>query len=224
MGTTQKDAGTRVWQALYQGAPSPATGTILEPTNYRTYNTPQTTPGPNGTQLLPNPGPDTQLIQSWDMTFKATNTSDYVVGQIWLRRGHNFYLIDQVRGRYNFTETVNQVRALTAKYPQAITKLIEDKANGPAVIDTLRSTTNGIIPVNPQGGKEARAHAIAPYHEAGNIHLPAPELAPWVSELTEETRAFPHGKHDDQIDAMTQAITYLAAKAQTNTGGVITLD
>lgn len=219
----KKDAGARVWQALYQGTPAPAGGAILDPTNYRTYTTPQTIPGPNGTQLLPKPGPDTQLIQSWDMTFKGTDTSDYVVGQIWLRRGKDFYLIDQVRGRYSFTETVNQVRRLTAKYPQAIAKLIEDKANGPAVIDTLRQTTNGIIPVNPQGGKEARAHAIAPYHEAGNIHLPAPELAPWIGDLIEETRAFPHGKNDDQIDALTQAITYLATRP-TTTGGVMTLD
>lgn len=220
----KKDAGARVWQALYQGAPAPAGGTILDPANYQTYTTPQVVPGPNGTMLLPKPGPGVQLIQSWDMAFKGTDTSDYVVGQIWLRRGTDFYLIDQVRGRYTFTETVQQVRRLTAKYPQAVAKLIEDKANGPAVIDTLRDTTNGIIPVNPGGGKEARAHAIAPYHEAGNIHLPAPELAPWVSDLVEETRAFPHGKNDDQVDAMTQAITYLATRAKTGGTGIMTLD
>jgi len=64
----------------------------------------------------------------------------------------------------------------------------------------------GILPVNPSGGKIARAAAVSPLIEAGNIYLPHPEYAPWVDDFIEECCAFPNGAHDDQVDAMTQAL------------------
>jgi hypothetical protein len=64
----------------------------------------------------------------------------------------------------------------------------------------------GIIPVNPSGGKIARAQAISPLVEAGNVYLPHPDYAPWVNDFIEECVQFPNGAHDDQVDAMTQAI------------------
>jgi len=86
--------------------------------------------------------------------------------------------------------------------------LIEDKANGSAVIQMLANDIPGIIPVNPGGGKVARAQAIAPLVEAGNIYLPHPEFAPWVNDFIEECVQFPNGVNDDQVDAMTQALLW----------------
>ncbi len=62
----------------------------------------------------------------------------------------------------------------------------------------------GLLPINPQGGKVARAHAVSPLIEAGNVYLPHPEWQPWVNDFIEECAAF--GAHDDQVDAMTQAL------------------
>jgi predicted phage terminase large subunit-like protein len=64
----------------------------------------------------------------------------------------------------------------------------------------------GIIAVNPNGGKTARAQAISPLVEAGNVYLPHPDYAPWVKDFIEECAQFPNGAHDDQVDAMTQAL------------------
>ena len=64
----------------------------------------------------------------------------------------------------------------------------------------------GILPVNPYGGKVARAAAVSPLIEAGNVYLPHPQFMPWVNEFIEECAAFPNGAHDDQVDAMTQAL------------------
>ena len=64
----------------------------------------------------------------------------------------------------------------------------------------------GILPVNPQGGKIARAAAVSPLIEAGNVFLPHPDYAPWVNDFIEECVQFPNGAHDDQVDAMTQAL------------------
>src|SRR5262249_12643569 len=64
----------------------------------------------------------------------------------------------------------------------------------------------GLIPVNPEGGKLARAAAVSPLIEAGNVYLPHPQMFPWVDGFIEECAAFPNGAHDDQVDAMTQLL------------------
>ena len=147
-----------------------------------------------------------EQIQSWDCSFKDLETSDFVVGQVWGRVGADFFLGDQVRDRMDCPTTVRAVRELSERYPGSLAKLIEDKANGSAVIQMLKHEIEGILPVNPEGGKVARAMAVSPLIEAGNVYLPHPSIAPWVNDFTEECAAFPNGAHDDQVDAMTQAL------------------
>ncbi len=147
-----------------------------------------------------------ERAQSWDCSFKDLDTSDYVVGQVWGRIGSYFLLLDQVRGRMDCPATVKAVRELSAKWPGCSAKLIEDKANGSAVIQMLGREIPGLLPVNPGGGKVARAAAVSPLIEAGNVYLPHPDYAPWVEDFIEECAAFPNGAHDDQVDAMTQLL------------------
>ncbi len=98
---------------------------------------------------------------------------------------------------------------MAAKWPQARLKLIEEKANGPAIISALRREISGIVPVNPQGSKEARLNAVAPDIEAGNVYIPDPSIAPWIHDYVEELAAFPSGANDDQVDATSQALDRL---------------
>ena len=147
-----------------------------------------------------------ETIQSWDCTFKDLDTSDYVVGQVWGHTGSVFLLGDQVRGKMDCPTTVRAVRDLRNKWPATAAILIEDKANGSAVIQMLQNEIPGLLPVNPGGGKVARAQAVSPFVEAGNVYLPHPSFAPWVNDFIEECVAFPNGAHDDQVDAMTQAL------------------
>ena len=63
-----------------------------------------------------------------------------------------------------------------------------------------------MIAVQPAGGKVARASAVCPQIESGNVYLPHPAMAPWIEAFIEECAAFPNGAHDDQVDAMTQAL------------------
>jgi len=191
--------GSRDWAALYQGHPSPAEGSILRRGWWRTY------PLPPGDAAL---GME-RIVQSWDCAFKDADTADYVVGQVWGRKGPNAYLLDQVRARMDFPSTVRAVKGLSAKWPRCTAKLIEDKANGTAVLQTLKREIPGLIPVEPEGGKVARANAVAPFIEAGNVFLPDPQHAPWIHDFVEECAAFPGGRHDDQVDAMSQALGWL---------------
>jgi predicted phage terminase large subunit-like protein len=186
------EVGSRTWAALYQQRPSPASGNIFNRKWWQYYKT------------MPDLSNFDEIVGSWDCTFKDNNDSDYVVGQVWGRIGANKYLLDQVRDRMDFTATKRAIEAQYAKWPYMQAIYIEDKANGSAVIQTLQNDIPGIIPVNPQGGKIARASAISPQVEAKNVYLP--KDAEWVSDFVEEATAFPNGKHDDSVDSMTQAL------------------
>lgn len=192
--------GDYFWSAMYQQTPKPGDGQIFHEEFARYY--------------LPKDLPDTfdEVIHSWDMTFKDSDGTDYVVGQVWGKKGANAYLLYQIRKRMSFTETLKAVKLLAEKYPQARRKLVEDKANGPAVIDTLKTTVSGLVPIEPDGSKIARAHACTAEWEAGNVWLPHKDIAPWVTETVEEITTFPFAGHDDTVDAMTQALRYLYQK------------
>lgn len=203
----QAQVGSRTWSALYQQSPLVEDGGYFQRGWWRYY--------------LRAPVRLDEVLQSWDMAFKGTGSSDFVVGQVWGRSGADRYLLDQVRGRWDFPRTLEAVRSLSDRWPEARVRLVEDKANGPAVIDTLRRELQGLVPVEPQGGKVARAAAVSHQVEGGNVWLPArsiaddgtPVLDPWVRDFIEEAAAFPTGTHDDQVDAMTQALLRLGRGA-----------
>jgi predicted phage terminase large subunit-like protein len=128
---------------------------------------------------------------------------------VWAAVGADRFLLDQRRERMDMPRTVEAIRAVSEKWPQGAAKLVEDRANGPAVIASLQHEIAGLIGVNPEGGKIARAAAVSPQIEAGNVYLPHPALAPWVEGLVEECTSFPNAAHDDQVDALTQALNRL---------------
>jgi predicted phage terminase large subunit-like protein len=201
--TTKAATAPRIWTSLYQGRPSPEAGDVLQRQWWKRYDVPVWTR--ENSSYLVDGG---ELIQSWDMTFKDTSSSDFVVGQVWLHRGADAFLVDQVRARMTFTDTIAALRKLTAKWPQTTAKLVEATANGPAVIDSLKAEIGGLIPVNPgKDSKTGRARSVSPFVEAGNVHLPSERIALFgVEALIEECAAFPNGSHDDQVDALSQAL------------------
>ena len=165
--------------------------------------------------------------QSWDMTFKDTKGSDYAVGQVWGLKGSEAFLLDQVRAHMDFPAACDAVIKLAWKWPKAGAKWIEDAANGPAVIQSLRKQVPGLIPLKPSGSKEARAHAVTPFVVAGNVYLPHPRQCEWTKDLLGELTQFPRSKYDDQTDALTQALSNLlllgiqisSRACRSNTGG-----
>jgi predicted phage terminase large subunit-like protein len=122
--------------------------------------------------------------------------------------------MDAVAKRMSFVETIAAIEDMTERHPEAVLKLIEDKANGPAIISMLNLKVGGMVPVDPKNSKEvsgggskvARASAVSPLLESGNIFLPcsgfnpdgSPILDRWVRDIVEECAAFPLGEFDDQ--------------------------
>lgn len=190
--------GERDWAALYQQHPVPDGGGLFKEQWIQYY------------RQADLPSKFDKLVTSWDMTFKDGAGSDYVVGQVWGRAGAKFYLLDQVRGQMDFVKTKAAFVSLAEKWPHAVRKLVEDKANGPAIISELRDKVAGIIPITPKESKEARAYAVSTLWEAHNVYIPDPQETKWVGrDFIPELLSFPAGAHDDQVDAMTQALSDL---------------
>ena len=188
--------GAYTWNAMYQQNPTPPDGRIVSRDWLRYYDT--------------APGTFDEVLQSWDLAFDKSDTSSFVVGQVWGRKGADKYLLDQYRERSDFVQTIAAIEQMSAKWPQAQLKLVERKANGAAVLSTLRNKVSGLVPVNPQGSKLARLHAVSPQLEAGNVHLPT--TAQWTRDVVEELVGFPSHAHDDQVDALTQALERLGTQ------------
>jgi predicted phage terminase large subunit-like protein len=188
--------GSYAYSAQFLQQPAPAGGGLLKKSWFRFYTE--------------QPADLTGHMLSIDCSFKETQTSDFVVVQVWGRRGADKFLLDQYRKRADFVATVAAVRAMSQRWPQACRKLIENKANGEAVISSLKHEIAGIVPFNPRESKEARVSAIAPQVEAGNVYLPHPSIAPWIDEFLHEASSFPVGAHDDVVDAMSQALAVMA--------------
>ena len=187
--------GVYAWSGQAQQRPTPAEGGLFLRDRWRYY------------WRAELPERFDEVIQSWDMAFKKTDDSSRVAGHVWARAGADKYLLHRVCQRMEFTETCQAVLDMTALCPQALRKLVEDKANGPAVISMLRSKVPGLMPVEPEGSKEARAQTASVHQQAGNLLLPHPEECPWVSELVEILAGVPRGEWDD-ADAMAQALIY----------------
>jgi len=201
--------GSRTHDAQERQNPQAAGGIIFKRENWRFYD--------NLEELIAR-GFD-EMLQSWDLSFKGTSDSDFVVGQVWGRRAADHFFLDQFRDQVGVLGTMSAIEMMTSKWPRATRKLVEDKANGPAVIELLRTKVPGLIAVNPQGGKIVRARAAEPFQESGNLWLPSPRIAPWVEDFISRSAQFPNVDRDDEIDAMTQAIIHFTS----NSGPMLTI-
>ena len=184
--------GSRVWTAQYQQRPASLEGEVIKRKWWKYY------------KVLPEMA--VKLI-SVDASFKDEDTSDYVAIGVWGKAGANMYLVDLVNARMDFPTTLQAIMNVKAKHKDISQILIEDKANGSAIIQVLRTKIGGVIGVEPLGGKMARVNAVSPHIESGNVYLP--EDAEWVQDFVEQCAAFPKGKYDDCVDQMSQALARL---------------
>ena len=196
----------RDFDAIYQQAPSDAAGTVFSRADFRYFIT-DGQPS-DGDVLLSGHG--IRRICSVDCTFKDTPGSDMVAMGLWLQTQEGMFRLDQINRRMSFTKTLETIRAMQPVW--GFTELlIEDKANGSAVIDTLKREATGfdVIAVSPLGGKEARANAATVLFHQGRVFLP--RHASWRSEYEAQLLAFPSGTFDDLVDETTQALNYVAS-------------
>jgi len=217
--------GPIAYNGQYQQRPSPGEGAKFKREWWRFYNPPgfkQTDEAGNTLPVrlsLPDgkilermpvecPPAFEQVLQAWDMAFKEEKDSNNVCGQAWGRVGSNVFLLSRDCSRKDFPKTIAAVRKMSQEFP-CPEKLVEDKANGPAVLQTLKNEIPGLIPSPIIGGLESLATASTGYVEAGNVYLPNPAVAPWVLDYIEQFAVFPRGKTDDDVAAQSHALRRL---------------
>lgn len=193
----RKSMGVWHFEAQYNGHPSIPGGQIFrEEWLTRRWGSP-THPG------LPM---FSEMIISCDLAATGkdgASSGSFSVMQVWGVAGPEFYLIDQVRGRWPYPVLKQHLTDLIAKHSPVNRILVEDAAHGRPIIAELSSLYSGVCPVPPKGSKESRASAVTALVQQ-NVWIP--HSAPWVDDFVRELTAFPNGANDDQVDAMVQVL------------------
>jgi predicted phage terminase large subunit-like protein len=195
------------WSSLYQGSPVALTGSILRADKWKYYGGP-------GQPGLPDQRQFDFIVQSWDGSFKDSTGSDFCAGQVWGCRGSERWLLDSVLEKMSYVRFKDAIRQMKYKWPKSSFILIEDKANGTAVMSDLSTEIGGLTPVEPCGGKIARAWRAASALAGGNCFLPDASIA-WklnipVMDFVRRCNVFPANINkagsDDDVDAFTQMV------------------
>jgi predicted phage terminase large subunit-like protein len=156
-----------------------------------------------------------EVLISLDANFKGKNAGNDPCGfTVWGCLGAGRFLMYAGWLHDGFNAACDEMRRLALVYPEAYTKLIEEAANGFAIVESLQDDRDpskpplsGVVVVKPDGGKEARAHAAEPQVAAGDVYLL--EGAAWLQRYVDEMAVFPKGAHDDIVDSTTQALNHL---------------
>ena len=185
----------RDWEALYQQRPTPDKGTVFSQDMFKLYDP------------LDLPATFIRRLASIDCTFKDSAGTDMVAMTLWGQDPAGLWLLDIVNQRLDFSGTMDLITGLWPTWAFG-ELLVEDKANGPAVISMLKRAAAGFIvhAVNPLGGKVARANAATPQFNQGRIWFPRQH--PLLATLTQQLVRFPGDTYDDLVDSVTQAINY----------------
>ncbi|WP_371225408.1 phage terminase large subunit [Roseovarius sp. 2305UL8-3] len=154
---------------------------------------------------LPEITDEDTVFQSRDTASKTGPENDWSVGTIWLFKNGYYYLIDVYHEKLNSPDLkVRMIQNAREHEPGII--LIEDTGVGTGLPEDLIREGFDAIGVAATKDKVTRAHIQTPKFEPGRVLFPY--SAPWLADLEAELLAFPSGRHDDQVDSITQALAY----------------
>lgn len=193
----KKDIGSLAFSALYQQRPLPIEGNLIKREWFKHYHVP------------PQPAANVYVVQSWDVATTTRQTSDYSVCTTWARLEKIYYLLDVWRDRLEYPDLKRKVISLQELHG-AGTVLIENVGLGLSLVQDLCADSPAGFPnpigIMPEGDKLTRMEAQTARIEAGQVVLP--EDAPWLDVFLSELLAFPHGRHDDQVDSVSQFLAW----------------
>jgi predicted phage terminase large subunit-like protein len=194
------EIGSLMFSAQYQQRPVPLEGNLIRRDWFRYYD------------ALP-PSSTQRTVQSWDIAMMTGDTNDYSVCTTWQMIKADYYLVDVFRARLQYPDLRRKVASLTAKY-DAKTILIENAGPGMALLQDLwRDLPPGMtrpLGRKPEGSKADRMVAESAKIEAGHVLLP--RQAEWLDTFLLELLAFPNGRHDDQVDSVSQFLKWAALR------------
>lgn len=207
------------WSQEYLNEPRPSETQMFYPEKWPTYaKTPK----------------ELSYFQSWDLAISEKEYADYTVGfTIGVDEDNNVYVLERRKGHWDFNRQLSEIGDMGNRWAaggQLAAIGIESVAyQAAAVQEALRRTMLPIVPVTPQqadglhkaGAKDkvSRARLLEARAGAGKVYRPIhidedgkqrdPE---WWSDFVTEATFFPAGAHDDQIDALNQAVKLAGAQ------------
>jgi predicted phage terminase large subunit-like protein len=187
----KREMGPIAFSAQYQQSPIPPGGAIIK----RKWLTPYD-------DIRPQSGD--RIIMSWDIALSEAETGDYSACVVLLRRKEVFYILEVVRGRFPFDALKRKVMEVKQRYGSS-TLLIEDSPISRGLIQSLREKSINVTTYKPDTDKQARVIAQTDLFAGGSVRFP--RRAAWLEDFTAELLAFP-GRHDDQVDALTQGLAW----------------
>lgn len=207
LDSIRRNIGSQMWASLYQQRPAAEEGNIFKRADLRYY------------KVVPQV---MQVMQSWDTGFKTTKGSAYSVCQTWGASPVGYILLDQFREMVEWPDLEKKVKQQYIKWhPSAV--LIEDKASGQSLIQSVNRWTDimiPIIPITPVLDKVLRARTVSPLVEAHRVWFPDSKIAPWIDDFVDNLVTFPNIKYLDEIDALSQMLNYWLNNS--STGAMLT--
>lgn len=191
------EIGSLAFSAQYQQRPVPVEGNLIKRDWFRIYDTP------------PTRKPGDRIVQSWDPATSASMGRAWSVCTTWLKRKNEYYLLDVLRVRLEYPQLKRKIVALQQDRG-ADTVLIEEAGLGINLLQDIRADAPPRFPrpigIQPRGDKLTRMEAETARIEAGHVFLP--REAPWLDTFLSELLAFPNGRYDDQVDSVSQFLSW----------------
>jgi predicted phage terminase large subunit-like protein len=185
--------GSLDFAAQYQQEPVPPGGNLIKWSWFGFY------------EQCPALLPDDRIIVSWDTAMSSNELSDYSVCVVAHVRKDTVHILHVFRDRLEYPALKRKVIEIHERWRCSNrVLLIENKGSGMSLIQDLRQLNIHAIPVVPEGDKIMRMARQTAHIEAGCVFLPA--SAAWLNDFRAELMAFPGGRHNDQIDALSQAL------------------
>jgi len=196
----KQEMGSLRFSAEYQQRPVPEEGNFIQRHWLRFVD------------RAPEQRPGDRIAQSWDIAMTTNERNDYSVCTTWLMVGADYYLIDVFRERLSYPDLRRKVAALAERHG-AEWILIENAGPGMSLLQDLRHEPPPGLPYaigqKPQGSKRDRMEAQSAKIEAGHVHV---VNAAWLDTFLLELLAFPRGRHDDQVDSVSQFLNWAAKR------------
>jgi predicted phage terminase large subunit-like protein len=209
----RREMGCADFSAQYLQEPVPPSGNMINWSWFQVYDAP------------PDWLPGDSVIVSIDTAMSASELADFSAAVVLHIRGESAYVLDVVRQRLEYPELRRKVIELNRRWrcmPARYCLLIEDKGSGTSLIQDLKRENIHAIAIKPESEKIIRMHKHTARIEAGSVFLP--HQAPWLDAFRTELLAFPAGRHDDQVDALSQGLEYgFAKRPEMRVGSIIGL-
>lgn len=195
----KRSMGSAAFSAQYQQQPVPADGNMVNWKWFTRYTE------------LPETKYSYKIVQSWDTASKSHELADYSSCVTALVTKGEIYILDVYRDRLDYPDLKKKIISMKKRF-KAETLLIEDKGSGTGLISDLKTDGVRSIGIDPEADKVVRMSTCSAKIEDGGVLLP--KDAAWMEDFKVELLAFPNGKHDDQVDALSQLINWTRKRSR----------